>query len=153
MAKDDPPGPHIAETRQQFSAMLRGAAGPTLAVGGVISAIGFVIEPQTGWSAGLGALLVVVFFSLSLLVMRLTSHLSATSVMAVVLAVYTAKIMLLAVALFVLSGMAWVATRALGLTAIVCTMVWLALEMRAFSRLRVLVAGSPPAPAVMDAGQ
>jgi ATP synthase protein I len=95
-------------------------------------------EPAT--SAALGAALVVVFFSLSLLVMRQTAHLQPTAVMAVVLATYTGKILALGIVMIVLRDAAWLSGQALALSIIVCTVVWLAFEMRAFTRMRVLVA-------------
>ncbi len=130
-------------TKEQFAAMLRGALLPTLAVGLVASLIGLLVSPRTAWSAAMGAGLVALFFSVSLLVMRQTAHLQPFVVMSVVLASFTGKLLGLTVALFLLQDVSWLSGQALGLTTIVCTVVWLALEMRAFSRLRILVAGSP----------
>jgi ATP synthase protein I len=131
------------DTKQQFAAMLRGALLPTIAVGALATLVGLSIGPRMAWSAALGAGLVGLFFSISLLVMRQTAHLRPSTVMAVVLATYTGKLLALTVALFVLRDVGWLSGRALGLTTIVCTVVWLAFEMRAFARLRILVAGTP----------
>jgi ATP synthase protein I len=128
------------DTSAQFSAMLRGSALPTLAVGVIAVAIGLLVDTRSAWSAGLGALLVVVFFSISLLVMRQTARREPTVVMAVVLMAYTGKLLALTAALFLLRNASWISTRALGIATIACTVVWLGFEVRAFSRLRILVA-------------
>ena len=132
MAKDDP-----------FAQMLRGSLLPTLAVGALAVTGAAIAGAREAWSAGLGAVLVVVFFSLSLLVMRRTANLEPTAVMAVVLATYTAKILALGAVMILLRDAAWLSGPALALTVIACTLVWLALEMRAFTRLRVLVTDVP----------
>ncbi|HEX8496286.1 MAG TPA: hypothetical protein VF661_03750 [Actinomycetales bacterium] len=134
--------------REQFAALLVGAVRPTLVMATLTVAVGAFFGAQAAWSAAIGALLVLVFFSLSLLVMRQTAHLEPTVVMAVVLATYTGKIIALGVAMFTLRGASWMDGRALGLAVIACTVVWLAFEMRAFTRLRVLVSpGAEQGPA------
>ncbi len=142
MAEDvRPHSANAARTREQFSAMLRGSLVPTLVVGVLAVALAAVVgDARAAWSAALGAALVVVFFSLSLLVMRQTAHLQPVAVMAVVLATYTAKILALGIAMIVLRDAAWLSGQALALSVIGCTVVWLAFEMRAFTRMRVLVA-------------
>jgi ATP synthase protein I len=126
--------------------MLRSSALPTLA----FSFVAVVVAAAAGgarpaWSAGLGAAMVILFFSLSLLVMQRTATWQPTAVMSVVLATYTAKIVALGVAMILLNDASWLSGQALALTVIACTIVWLAFEMRAFTRLRVLVSSSPPA--------
>lgn len=136
MAQDDRTDPAPSAS---FNAMLRGSVIPTVVVA-VIAVVGCAfIGAREAWSAALGAALVVVFFSLSLLVMRRTAHLAPTTVMAVVLATYTAKILALGVAMVLLRDASWLSGTALGLTVVACTIVWLGFEMRAFTRLRVLV--------------
>lgn len=141
MATDD--RPHTASddaAREQFAAMLRGSVVPTLVVGALAVTIAAFSGPRAAWSAALGAALVVAFFSLSLLVMRQSAHLAPTTVMAVVLATYTAKIVALGAVMVTLTGVNWLSGQALAVAVIICTLVWLAFEMRAFTRLRVLVA-------------
>lgn len=148
MAEDVRPHPEsAARTREQFTAMLRGSLVPTVVVGVIAVVVAAVLgggKPAT--SAALGAALVVVFFSLSLLVMRQTAHLQPTAVMAVVLATYTGKILALGIAMIVLRDASWLSGQALALSIIACTVVWLAFEMRAFTRMRVLVAPQADAP-------
>ena len=55
-----------AQTRAQFSAMLRTALFPTLVTGVGAVVLGGILGGSKGaWSAALGAALVVVFFSLA----------------------------------------------------------------------------------------
>lgn len=129
-----------AQAREQFAALLRGSLVPSACVGLLCVAVGAFVGARAAWSAAIGAALVIVFFSLSLLVMRQTSHLAPLVVMSVVLATYTVKIVALGVAMIVLHDASWLSGRALGLAVIACTVIWLAFEMRAFTRLRVLVA-------------
>jgi ATP synthase protein I len=129
-----------SDTAAQFSAMLRGSALPTAAVAVVCVVAAAVGGAKEAWSAGLGAALVVVFFSLSLLVMKRTATWEPTAVMGVVLGTYTAKIIALGVAMVLLRDASWLSGQALALSIIACTVVWLAFEMRAFTRMRVLVA-------------
>lgn len=126
---------------EQFSVMLRGSALPTVAVAVVCVLVAALVGgSKEAWSSALGAGLVLVFFSLSLLVMKRTASWQPTAVMAVVLGTYTAKIIALGVAMVLLRDAPWLSGQALALTIIVCTVVWLAFEMRAFTRMRVLVA-------------
>jgi len=68
-------------------------------------------------------------------------------VMSVVLSTYTVKIIALGLAMVLLRDASWLSGPALALTVILCTVVWLAFEMRAFTRMRVLVTtpATPPA--------
>jgi hypothetical protein len=121
--------------------MLRGSLIPTLAVGAVVVVLAAVLgSGRDTTSAALGAGVVVLFFSLSLLVMRQTAHLAPVAVMSVVLATYTVKILALGVVMIVLRNASWLSGQVLAVAIIVCTVVWLAFEMRAFTRLRILVA-------------
>ncbi len=132
-----------ANAREQFSGLLRGAALPTIVVGTLGIGLGLLFSQRAGISAGIGLILVVSFFSLSLLVMRQTAHFAPTVVMGVVLVSYTGKLIALTVALLLLRDLSWLSNRALGLSTILCTLVWLGFELRAFKGLRILVAGSP----------
>jgi hypothetical protein len=128
--------------------MLRTSALPTVAVSlvaVVVAAIAGGARPA--WSAALGAGMVIVFFSLSLLVMQRTASWQPTAVMSTVLATYTAKIVALGLAMVLLRDASWLSGRALALTVIVCTVVWLAFEMRAFTRMRILVTSPAHSPA------
>ncbi|MGL4172719.1 MAG: hypothetical protein ACRCTR_01400 [Actinomycetota bacterium] len=125
------------DQRKQFSLLLKGAFVPTFSVGVVISVICAFINFSVAGSAALGAAIVLFFFAMSLLGMRQAVHLPPHIVLAIVLGIYFIKIVVLAIALFVLSDISWVSVRALGLTTITCSAVWLAMELRAFKRLRL----------------
>jgi len=143
MAQDDRSDPvrgdDQATLAAPFDAMLRGSVLPTVAVAVLAVAVFAFVGAREAGSAALGASLVIGFFSLSLLVMRRSAHLAPTTVMAVVLATYTVKIVALGVAMVLLRDASWLSGTALGLTVVGCTIVWLGFEMRAFTRLRVLV--------------
>jgi FtsH-binding integral membrane protein len=134
-------------TRAQFAAMLRTALLPTLVTGaGAVVVAALLGGSKAAWSAALGAAVVVVVFSLSLLVMRQTAHLQPIAVMSVVLATYTAKILALGIVMVVLRDASWLSGQALALSIIACTVVWIAFEMRAFTKLRILVAPGAEVP-------
>ena len=145
MAKDDHATDALgrartpARTADPFAALLRGSLLPTLLVAAAAVAGAALFGARAAWSTALGAALVIVFFSVSLLVMRRTAHAEPATAMAVVLATYTVKILALGLVLVVLRDAAWLNGRALALSVIACTLVWLATELRAFTRLRILV--------------
>ncbi|MEO7753337.1 MAG: hypothetical protein ABIS35_07975 [Terracoccus sp.] len=126
-----------ASQSDAFAQLLRGSLLPTAAVGVICVVVGLVSSPKAAWSAAFGAALVVFFFSLTLLVMKRTADLAPTTVMMVVMATYTFKVIVLGVAMFVLSSVSWVSGYAVGLSITVCALVWLFFEMRAYKRLRI----------------
>lgn len=147
-----------ASQSDAFAQLLRGSLLPTAAVGVVCVAVGLFSSPKAAWSAAFGAALVIFFFSLTLLVMKRTADLAPTTVMMVVMATYTVKVIVLGVAMFVLSGISWVSGYAVGLSITVCALVWLFFEMRAYKRLRIFAydpagqASLEPAPPDAEAG-
>ncbi len=128
-----------------FGALLRGSLVPTVLVAALVVAGGALFGARAAWSAVLGAALVIGLFSVSLLVMRRTAHVDPATAMAIVLATYTLKILALGIVLVLLRDAAWLDGRALACNVIACTLVWLATELRAFTRLRIPVtdAGAP----------
>ncbi len=124
--------------------MLRAALLPA----GVAGAVCAVVATVTGGAAGLlaalvGALLVVLFFGISLLVLERTARTRPPLVMVVALGTYTLKVLLLALAFLVLSRATDLPGPALGLTTIVVTTVWLGAELRAFVRTRQPLYATP----------
>ena len=69
--------------------------------------------------------------------MKRTAHLAPTTVMAIVMVTYTAKVLALGLAMFLLRDASWVNGYAVGVTITICTLVWLFFEMRAYKRLRI----------------
>ncbi len=120
-----------------FAQLLRGSVLPTLGAASVCVVVGAVSSAKAGLSAAFGAALVIGFFSLTLLVMKRTADLAPTTVMMVVMATYTGKVLVLGLAMFLLRDVSWVSGYAVGLTITVCTLVWLFFEMRAYKRLRI----------------
>lgn len=126
-----------------YAAMLRGAAVPT-AVTGVAAVV--VAALTEGLPGGIGALLaalvVLGFFSASLVVMRATARSNPQSVLAAALLTYVTKVGVLGLFLVLVQDARWLSGTAFALSAIACAAVWLAFEVRAFVRLRILVAGA-----------
>ncbi len=120
-----------------FADLLRGALRPTLMVGVVAVVVAAFSGGTAAWSAALGAVLVLGFFTASLLVMKRTAHLPPTTVMAVVMITYTVKVVVLGVVLFMVRDASWLNGYAAGVTITVCALVWLFFEMRAYKRLRI----------------
>lgn len=144
MAQDDRPRRVSDDTaRERFGALLQGSLAPTVIAGALMVVAAAAVGPREAWSAGLGVVLVVGFFSLSLLVMRQTAHLEPTTMTAAVLATYTAKIIALGLAAIAMRDASWLSGTALALTVIASTLVWLAFAVRAFAGLRMPVTDVP----------
>lgn len=126
-----------ASQSDAFAQLLRGSLLPTAVAALVSIGVGLVSSPRAAWSAAFGAALVIFFFSLTLLVMKRTADLAPTTVMMVVMATYTFKVVVLGVAMFALRDVSWVSGYAVGVTITVCALVWLFFEMRAYRRLRI----------------
>lgn len=141
-----------ASQSDAFAQLLRGSLFPTLAAAAVCVVVGLFASPKAAWSAALGAALVIFFFSLTLLVMKRTADLAPTTVMMVVMATYTFKVIVLGVAMYLLSDVSWVSGYAVGVSITVCALVWLFFEMRAYKRLRIF-AYDPEGEASLDPGE
>lgn len=131
-----PEQPDVTES-DAFTELLRGSFLPTAVVGLLAVVVGMFSGPKAAWSAALGAVLVLAFFTVSLLAMKRTAHLAPTAVMLVVMVTYTVKILALGLVMVVLRDAAWVSGYAVGVTITVCALVWLYFEMRAYKRLRI----------------
>ena len=125
---------------EAFGILLRTSVVPAAVTGALCAAGAALLRgPGSIPSALLGAAIVVLFFGARLVVMRRTARSNPHLVLVVALAVYTAKIVLLGLAMLLLTRLAWVDPQALGLTVLVVAVVWLAAEMRGFVRLRIPV--------------
>lgn len=124
-----------------YAAMLRGAAVPTAAVALVALVVAGTLRGGPGVvGAALAALVVLLFFSASLLVMRAVARSAPASVLAAALLTYVTKVGLLGLFLLLVGDATWLSGDAFALTTVACAVVWLGSEVRSFSRLRVLVA-------------
>ena len=140
-----------ASQSDAFAQLLRGSLPPTALAGLVCVVVGLFSSPKAAWSAAVGALLVIFFFSLTLLVMKRTADLAPTTVMIVVMITYTFKVVVLGVVMFLLRDVSWVSGYAVGVSIIVCAVVWIFFEMRSYKRLRIF-AYDPDGAASLDRG-
>lgn len=129
-----------------YAAMLRGTLVPT-SVAALVLVVGNAVREGVSGLAGalVAAAVVLVFFSVSLLVMRATAAKGAAMVMAASLVSYVTKVGLLLLFLVLMRDATWASPTAFAVTAVVCAVVWMAFEVRAFARMRVLVADEPGA--------
>jgi ATP synthase protein I len=129
-------------TRHPALAMLRGALVAAVVVGVNATAIATVADGAQGLlGALLGLLMVIVFSGLGLLLLHASRRTNPTTQLAVALGSYTGRVALfgalLAVALGSDSLERNVNLTALGITALVVVMGWMAGEIWAWSRLRI----------------
>jgi ATP synthase protein I len=151
MAEDVPARDTVAES--QYASLLRGSLLPTLAAALVCMAVAVPAGSAAVAGAAFGSVLVLVFFSLGLLVMRRTARLNPDAVMGVVMLTYVLKVAALGVVLVLFKDASWLDPRYFALGALGCTFVWLGFELRAFTRLRVLVTDPPAGPPTRRSGQ
>lgn len=146
---------HTPRQSDAFAELLKGSFLPTVVVAVGCVVVGLFSSPQAAWSAALGAALVLGFFSLTLLAMKRTADLPPTTVMMVVLATYTAKVLVLGVVMFALRDASFVSGYAVGVSITVCALVWLFFEMRAYRHLRIFAydpAGAAALPGQQEDG-
>lgn len=115
--------------------ILRGAAIPTAAAGALAVLLSFLL------AGGLGALgsliglgLVAVFFTVGMVALAYAARVSATVMMQVALVTYLVKILTLGALLFALAGTDAFDLKAFAWTVVACTVVWIAAQVRAFTR-------------------
>lgn len=129
-----------AQADDPYAAMLRGSLVPTLVVGVVSVVVAVLVAGVPGLvGAALALAIVTLSFSATLLVMRWAAQNGPANVMAAALATYLGKVLVLGVFLVVFGRASWLDGPSFGLTAIVCAVVWLVFEARAYYRMRVLV--------------
>jgi ATP synthase protein I len=129
-------------TRHPALAMLRGALVAAVVVGVNAAVVSAVAAGLKGlWGALLGLLMVIIFSGAGLLAVHLSRRTTPTMQLAVAMASYTGRIAifggLLAIALSSESLDRNVNLTALGISAMVVVMGWMAGEIWAWSHLRV----------------
>lgn len=124
-----------------FAAMVKGAYLPASIVGVVLSIAYFVtVGGESGWSSLLGAAVTIAFFSAGLLMLsRLVRSADPHAFFAVAMAIYLAQIIALFGFIIVFKGQDWVDGKALGVSALVTTIVWQGFAMVALRKARVPV--------------
>jgi ATP synthase protein I len=129
-----------AAEHDPYAAMLRGALLPTLAVAVVALGVSAFLGSRALVGSALGAGVVVVFFALTLLVMRTVRTIAPELMLGVALLLYGTKIAVIGGLVFWLRGQEWLSPTSFAVTAFTCAVVWLAGQVRGFTRMRVLVA-------------
>jgi len=135
-------------------AILRGAALPTAVTGFLLVIVGGALAGLKGAiGAGLGVVLVALFFTIGLVAVARASRISPFAMMQVAIFSYLIKIALLGVFVVTLADTDAFNTRAFAAAVLVCTLVWVTAQVRAFGRLKMLyvepgtVAPAPAEPA------
>jgi ATP synthase protein I len=129
------------EIRESNSALWRGALFPSILVSLTAIVVATMAKGRAGlFGALLASLVVLIFFSVSLLVARLTQSADPVSTFALALLSYFTKLLLIALFLIAvtrLTSVDDVDRLAFGVSAISIAFAWLSGEVRAFLRLRL----------------
>jgi ATP synthase protein I len=124
---------------RQDVAILRGAALPTAATAVVLVVVAGLLAGLPGvLGAVFGVGVVAVFFSVGILAIGAAARVSPLMMLNVALLTYLVKIILLAVLLVAFKDTTAFDTKAFAWSILVSTLVWIAAEMRTFSRQRIL---------------
>jgi ATP synthase protein I len=119
--------------------VLKGAAVPTLAVGLVAVVLAAVVTGVKGaLGAGIGLVLVAVFFTLGLVVVSWAGRVSPMAMMAAAVVGYVVKVLAIMAMLTAFEGTTAFNSRAFALSVIACTLAWTVGEMRGFLKLKML---------------
>jgi ATP synthase protein I len=128
------------QAAQAFGVLLRRASRVTAVVAVVCVVVAAVWKGvPAGLSSLIGGAIVIAFFGARLVVMRKVTEKNPHMIMLTAMVVYTVKIVLLGVAMLVLTRIHGISGPALGFTVIVTAVVWLAAELRGFTKLRIPV--------------
>lgn len=112
---------------------------PTAAAGLVLVGFGAALEGWDGLAGALaGTLLVLAFAAAGHAVQRRSASLSPTTVFGVVMLSYLVKVTLLAAVIVAFRDTPWFDTRLFAAAVLTCTLVWLAAELRAFTKAKML---------------
>ncbi|MFM8192558.1 MAG: hypothetical protein ACKN9L_03325 [Actinomycetota bacterium] len=128
----------IAESNR---AMWRGALLPSLVLGFVSIIVSTIVRGTAGlFGSALASFTVVIFFSVSLLVVRLTKSADPIATLALAMFSYFTKLLLIAgflIAVTRLTEKSDVDRLSFGISALIIAVGWLAGEVRAFFKLRL----------------
>ncbi|MCY7401394.1 MAG: hypothetical protein LH477_10615 [Nocardioides sp.] len=125
-----------------LAVLVRRALVPLVAAGAGASAIGFLVGTREGLGALLGALLAVVVFTGTLLLMQLTADMAPQLALGVALLAYWTKVSLLAMLLLAARALEWFDPWWFGGSVVGGSLLWTVLHVRAVSGARVLVFGA-----------
>ncbi len=139
--------PRAAAPGAPFAVMLRGALLPATVAGALAVLVALVVGGgSAALSAVLGLIVSVAFFASGMMLMsRLVRSASPGAFLAVAMTVYLGQVLFILLFLMVFMRQAWVDGKALGLTALVVTLVWQAAAMVALRRGRQPIYDEPTA--------
>jgi ATP synthase protein I len=119
--------------------ILRGAAVPTAAVAVPLVVVAGLVEGGKGaLGAALGVALVAVFFTVGVLALGWAAKIHPVALMNVAIATYVVKAFALLLVLVSLGDTTLFDRRVFGLSILVAAVVWMAGEVWAFTRLKIL---------------
>jgi len=127
--------------KESHATMFRGALIPSLIVGALSILISsYVIGSSGFWGSVLALFIVVIFFSISILVAKVTKSADPISTMALAMFSYFTKLLVIAgflIAVTRLTNENTVDRRSFGISALAISFAWLIGEVRAFFALRL----------------
>ena len=123
----------------KYAIIIRRAGALTAVAAAVMVAVSAALVGVKGlYGALIGVALVTVFFGLSVLVVGRAARISPQAMMVAAMVTYVVKIVALAVVVSMLHGMTAFSDRSLGLTAIVCILVWCAAQAVVAIKIKML---------------
>jgi hypothetical protein len=132
--------PRISSAEASDRFLWKGAILPSTAVAVISVIVCAVLRHQSGFIGGLlGSVVVLLFFSVHLLVARISRNLDPLATMALAMFSYFAKVLVMGALLLIVTRTTspdTVDRTSFGISAIVITVAWLAGEIRAFLKLR-----------------
>jgi len=123
----------------KYATIVRRAGALTAVAAAIMVTLSAVLVGVKGLVGSLiGVAVVTVFFGISVLVVGRAARISPAAMMIAALVTYLVKIVALAVVVSSLDGTTAFSTKALGLTAIGCILVWSAMQVITTVKLKML---------------
>jgi ATP synthase protein I len=123
----------------KYATIVRRAGALTAVAAAIMVALSAALVGVKGLIGSLvGVAVVTVFFGISVLVVGRAARISPQAMMVAAIVTYLVKIIALAVVVSSLDGTTAFSTRALGLTAIGCILVWSAMQVITTVKLKML---------------
>lgn len=117
----------------------------TLGAGLVVTVIGTITSGTSGFVSSLAAMLVVVlFFGISLAVAAYVGHKAPKAIMGAFLVTYIVKVIGFGALLLIPRDPAWFSRLWITVSAVTCVLVWQAVEVYLFSKLRLQIFDDAP---------
>jgi ATP synthase protein I len=129
----------------KYAIIVRRAGALTAVAAAIMVGVSAAFGGTKGLIGGLlGVALVTVFFGISIAAVGWAARISPPAMMLAAIISYLVKIVTLAIVLSALSGTTAFSTRDLGLTALVCILVWSAAQVITTVKLRLLYVEPEP---------